>query len=276
MPLSDELEALAIASAMTLVAIAAMFVPIWYFEHRQGASTGRYASRSFVHDVAYSVFYASGLSNLIGTAWLASGAARLEFLDWKLLAGLPTLVAAFLFWILSDLFLYWVHRAQHAIPWLWRLHSIHHTAESLTFVTAHRVHPLENLWQNTVSVAPLLILGAPPKLWVPVAMLQSFFDAVQHAELDWTYGPFYRVFVSPVFHRIHHSRERREHDRNFSKVLSAWDHLFGTASSRRTPPARVGVDGMRPEPTLAGQVIGPFRRAPSASTAAQTVDASAR
>ena len=141
MPLSDELEALAIASAMTLVAIAAMFVPIWYFERRQGASTGRYTSRSFVHDVAYSVFYASGLSNLIGTAWLASGAARLEFLDWKLLAGLPTLVAAFLFWILSDLFLYWVHRAQHAIPWLWRLHSIHHTAESLTFVTAHRVHP---------------------------------------------------------------------------------------------------------------------------------------
>ena len=167
MPLSDELEALAIASAMTLVAIAAMFVPIWYFEHRQGASIGRYTSRSFVHDVAYSVFYASGLSNLIGTAYLASGATRLEFLEWKLLAGLPTLVAAFLFWILSDLFLYWVHRAQHAIPWLWRLHSVHHATESLTFVTAHRVHPLENLWQNTVSVAPLLILGAPPKLWVP-------------------------------------------------------------------------------------------------------------
>jgi sterol desaturase/sphingolipid hydroxylase (fatty acid hydroxylase superfamily) len=258
--------------AQSVATIAVLFVPIWYLERRQGASASRYRSRHFAHDVAYAVFYRSGICAMLGAAYLASGAAtHLDMFRWELLAGTPPLVAGLVYWVLNDLVLYWVHRAQHAIPWLWQFHSVHHATERLTFVTATRIHPIENLWQNTVQVLPLLILGLPPKLWVPIAIFQSFFDAVQHAELNWTYGPLYRVFVSPVFHRIHHSTERRHFDQNYAKVLSVWDHIFGTASPERVPPVAVGVAGMPSEPTLAGQFVGPFLRI--AGSKSQTRDA---
>src|SRR5215207_7116688 len=33
--------------------------------------------------------------------------------------------------LLSDLFVYWGHRLQHRVGFLWRFHSIHHSAEHL-------------------------------------------------------------------------------------------------------------------------------------------------
>src|SRR5688572_5926512 len=148
--------------------LGAMTVPVWYFERRQGASASRYLNRHFAHDLAYMVFYRSGIFSLLGLAYLASGAkARFEYFHWDVLLGLPTFVAAVLSWILMDLVFYWVHRAQHAVPWLWQFHSVHHTTESMTLLTGFRVHPLENLWHNTVGVLPLVMLGVPPRVWVP-------------------------------------------------------------------------------------------------------------
>lgn len=33
--------------------------------------------------------------------------------------------------VLSDFCIYWAHRLQHKVPFLWRFHSIHHSAEHL-------------------------------------------------------------------------------------------------------------------------------------------------
>ena len=33
----------------------------------------------------------------------------------------------------------------HRIPFLWRFHQIHHSAEVLTPLTFHRIHPVESL-----------------------------------------------------------------------------------------------------------------------------------
>jgi sterol desaturase/sphingolipid hydroxylase (fatty acid hydroxylase superfamily) len=70
------------------------------------------------------------------------------------LAGIPTLLPAAAeqpYWLqfvevllLSELAGYWVHRLSHQIPWLWRFHAVHHTAEELDWVAAHRQHPLES------------------------------------------------------------------------------------------------------------------------------------
>jgi sterol desaturase/sphingolipid hydroxylase (fatty acid hydroxylase superfamily) len=36
------------------------------------------------------------------------------------------------------------------------------------------------------------------------------------------------LLVTPDMHRIHHSRERKEHDTNFGFALSVWDRIFKT------------------------------------------------
>jgi hypothetical protein len=106
----------------------------------------------------------------------------------------------------------------------------------------------------------LIVLGVPPTWWFPLTLVRGFLAAVQHTELDWSYGPFYRIVVSPVFHRLHHSSARADFDSNYSQLFCIWDYMFGTANPARTPPTSVGVAGLPPEPTLAGQLWGPFRR----------------
>jgi len=36
------------------------------------------------------------------------------------------------------------------------------------------------------------------------------------------------VLATPAMHRVHHSRELPETDRNYSNIFSFWDRLFGT------------------------------------------------
>ena len=80
--------------------------------------------------------------------------------------------------------------------------------------------------------------GVPPTWWLPFSLARGFLASVQHTELDWSYGPLYPILVSPVFHRLHHSRDRRDFDSNYSQLFCIWDYLFGTANPSRTPRCR--------------------------------------
>src|SRR5690242_18400889 len=46
-------------------------------------------------------------------------------------AAQPWLLQAFEVILLSDFFIYWGHRIQHRVGFLWRFHAIHHSAEHL-------------------------------------------------------------------------------------------------------------------------------------------------
>jgi sterol desaturase/sphingolipid hydroxylase (fatty acid hydroxylase superfamily) len=244
-----------------LLPLVAMFVLIWYFERRQGSDTSRYRRRPFGHDVAYAWFYNSGAFRLLGASLVYDALQdRLGFMRLELLEGLPIPVVGFVYLVITDLANYWVHRAEHAIPVLWRFHSVHHASDEINFLTAYRVHPVSRLLYGVSEVVLLILLGVPPAWWLPFALVRGFLAAVQHTNLDWSYGPLYPIVVSPVFHRLHHSRSRRDFDSNYSQLFGVWDHLFGTANPARTPPVAVGVEGQPAEPTLMGQLVGPFRR----------------
>jgi sterol desaturase/sphingolipid hydroxylase (fatty acid hydroxylase superfamily) len=244
-----------------LLPLIATFILIWYFERRQGSDMSRYGRRHFVHDVAYAWFYNSGAFQMLGAS-LIYGAVQdqLSFMQLGLLEGLPIVVMGLLYLLIGDFFNYWVHRAEHSIPLLWKFHSVHHASEEINFLTAYRVHPFSRLLFGITEVILLILLGVPPTWWLPFALARGFLASVQHTDLDWSYGRLYPILVSPVFHRLHHSRDRRDFDSNYSQLFGIWDHLFGTANPSRTPPVAVGVEGQPPEPTLVGQLLGPFRR----------------
>lgn len=271
------LGATAANTVQALLPIVAMFVAIWYFERRQGSDTSRYVRRHFAHDVAYALFYNSGAFNLLGASLIyAAVQDQLGFMGLGLLEGLPIVVVGFLYVVTTDLVSYWVHRAEHAIPFLWQFHSVHHASEEISFLTAYRVHPFSRLLWGISEVILLIVLGVPPTWWLPFTLVRGFLASVQHTDLDWSYGRLYPLVVSPVFHRLHHSRDRRDFDSNYSQLFCIWDYLFGTANPSRLPPIAVGVEGLRPEPTLMGQFWGPFRRinrrgiAPERSTGSPT------
>jgi len=40
--------------------------------------------------------------------------------------------------ILADLVQYWVYRMFHQIPWLWKFHAVHHSAEVMDWMAGKR------------------------------------------------------------------------------------------------------------------------------------------
>jgi len=238
------------------------FLAVLLFEGRGGADTSRYRSRHFINDVAYTLFYRGGFYNVLMLAVVTNAlGSRLDVLRLDLLRGLPWYVGLTIFWVAGDFAMYWWHRFQHANRFLWALHSVHHSQEELNLFTASRRHPLENLMLDVLIFFVLfnLILGIPTQGWMPLAAIITSLTAIQHAQLDWRFGPLYRLVVSPHFHSFHHSASPEHLNANFGFLFSFWDYLFGTAVRQRDRPTRYGVDGIDYGESLARQLVSPFK-----------------
>jgi len=220
---------------------------------------GRYRSRGFVNDLAYSFFYQGGIYTLfIYVPVFSALQKQLSMFDLHVLTNLPATWAFLVFWLTTDFLGYWLHRMQHTVPFFWAFHSIHHAPARITFATSSRNHPLDQFMANAILFIPILILGAPKTVWVPMLLVHAALEMLQHTAVPWKFGPLYRVVVSPIFHNLHHSSDPTEYNGNYAKILSIWDFVFGTAVVRDELPARFGIDGMEIPETVSGQLLTPF------------------
>lgn len=144
--------------------------------------------------------------------------------------------------LLLDMTIYWQHRLMHVLPWLWRLHRVHHTDVALDVTSGLRFHPLEILFSLAVKVSVVLVLGAPAVAVLVFEVLLSSFSLFTHTNFAIPTGVdrvLRALVVTPDMHRIHHSVLREEHDRNYGFNLSCWDHLF---ASYRDQPGQSQAD----------------------------------
>ncbi|MEO7208314.1 MAG: sterol desaturase family protein [Steroidobacteraceae bacterium] len=171
--------------------------------------------------------------------------------------------------LLLDMTIYWQHRLMHAVPWLWRLHRLHHTDLALDASSGVRFHPMEILFSLAVKVGAVLLLGAPPAAVLAFEILLSSFSLFTHANIAIAAGVdcvLRWLVVTPDMHRIHHSVLREEHDRNFGFSASWWDRLFGSyrdAPSQPQAQLKLGLDEFREdsEQRFAALLTQPFRNA---------------
>jgi sterol desaturase/sphingolipid hydroxylase (fatty acid hydroxylase superfamily) len=150
--------------------------------------------------------------------------------------------------VIGDLSVYIVHRFMHRSKSLWALHSVHHSAETLSPVTLLRVHPLE-LVINTLR--SLVVFGLLAGLFgylsrhqvTPVTLLGVnavtflFFASganLRHSHVQLAYWPgLEHLLISPRQHQIHHSSAPEHHHRNFGSKFALWDWMFGTLETSR-------------------------------------------
>ena len=130
---------------------------------------------------------------------------------------------------LLDLLQYWIHWSFHRVSWLWRVHQVHHSDPDYDVSTAARFHPLEVLYSQGIRFAAIAVL-APPAAGVFAAELLTVIlnlSAHANASLPGRIENIGRsVFVTPDLHRIHHSREVADQNRNLGQTFSWWDRLF--------------------------------------------------
>lgn len=218
-------------------------------------------SRRFLHDVAYWFYYRLGIHYFL---FLAATYAVLYSLlpatRVSLIKDLPFALQALVYFVVVDFFVYWIHRAQHRFAWLWVFHATHHSQTHLTFATSQRVHPVDHLIQDILMFIPLWLLGFNEAAWIPLYLASELTLALQHTRIPWTYGPIYRVLVSPVFHQYHHSIAPEHHHTNFAGIFSFWDRIFGTeAQLEKGRQLEFGVEGV-PDDSLWRSVATPFQQ----------------
>ncbi len=148
-----------------------------------------------------------------------------------LFAGLPFWLAVPSGVLLLDLAIYLQHRVFHAVPWLWRLHRMHHADTEFDTTTGLRFHPIEILLSMAIKIAVVVALGLPAVAVLVFEILLNATALFSHGNLRLPPvldARLRRVLVTPDMHRVHHSVLRDETDSNFGFCLAWWDRLFGT------------------------------------------------
>jgi sterol desaturase/sphingolipid hydroxylase (fatty acid hydroxylase superfamily) len=144
-----------------------------------------------------------------------------------------------LYLVVLDFFNYWVHRGQHQFEWWWRLHSLHHAQRQMTMWSDNRNHLLDDLVRDVLMVLLAQLIGVAPGQFVAITAFTQLSESFQHANLRLWFGRVgERLWVSPRFHRLHHSvglghesaGKNTLGGANFGVLLPWWDMLFGTAN----------------------------------------------
>lgn len=177
----------------------------------------------------------SGIA-LVGNGVLASSLGIVQFTT----ISNPVIGCA-VYFVLGNLVYYWVHRAQHS-RLLWPLHRMHHSAGEMTLLTAFRHNIFSEPMFKFAQAVPMSLLMVPDDAILIAAYIATLHTFLHHCNWTSDWGWFGRwLLVSPLHHRLHHSRNPDHYGTNFGTML-LWDHLFGTF---RQPPAEalpLGVD----------------------------------
>lgn len=192
-------------------------------------------------------------------AWAADNgyglAHRLNWTGW-----LSTLLLLVLF----DGWMYLWHRANHAVPLLWRFHRMHHSDTNVDVTTASRFHPGEIFLSSLARmvVVPLLGMSVAHLLLYELVLLPVVQFHHSNVALPERWDRWLRlIIVSPNMHRVHHSNWQPETDSNYSSVLSVWDRLFGSFRWREnTRTLAYGLEGWEGEKrhTVPSLLLTPF------------------
>jgi sterol desaturase/sphingolipid hydroxylase (fatty acid hydroxylase superfamily) len=153
------------------------------------------------------------------------------------LAGWPLVYGAAIYLVLMDLGEYLFHRAQHALPWLWRMHTVHHSDPCMSALTAERHFWGDALIKGLTIWPVVAMLTHPSAAIVGIYSAASLYHAFVHANLPVSYGRLSWLVNSPAYHRIHHSREPQDSGANFSALLPIFDVLSGSYRRPRHTPA---------------------------------------
>ncbi|WP_395024711.1 sterol desaturase family protein [Comamonas odontotermitis] len=141
------------------------------------------------------------------------------------------------YYLVYDCVYYWMHRAQHAVPWWWAMHSMHHSQRQMSCWSNDRSNYVDGMLQSIILASVGLVMGVEVSEFAWLSLLSELVQNFSHANvalrLGWVGRLGERLFVGPRFHRNHHmlrDPERPErHNCNFGQVLPWWDQLFGTA-----------------------------------------------
>ncbi|MBS0199513.1 MAG: sterol desaturase family protein [Proteobacteria bacterium] len=241
MPDAREIAGYFLLTAIQVAVIALILRPmesLWPVEHWQDR-------RSTVIDRSYTLIKVFGVLPLFTYAVLAplgnllgggsddpAGIVSVQGLvPWL---GQHSVLLFLVYYAIQDFTYYVIHRLQHAIPWWWALHSLHHSQRQVSCWTNDRDHYLDDLLEALIVAGVAVVIGVSPVEYALIVLSGELLQNLSHANVRLRFGPLLDKFVvDPRYHRLHHMRvdpgRPTLHACNYALVFPLWDIVFGTA-----------------------------------------------
>ncbi|TKC92593.1 sterol desaturase family protein [Trinickia terrae] len=229
-------------------------------------------------NVVYSVFYTALLQaahplTAACSVWLVGalggGLVTLQSHGWCAIASFVVMVLTF------DLLEYLFHRLEHSVPFLWRMHELHHSARAYNVTITQRHYWTEGLIKSAL-LYPIagMLFKVESHIVVLAFVVFTINNYYVHLNARFSIGRFATWINSPQYHRIHHSRRPEHLNKNFAQMLPLWDRLFGTiwVPGPHEWPATGLADEAEPQ-SFAQALMWPWRerRAKSVPVGGKTV-----
>lgn len=157
--------------------------------------------------------------------------------------------------VLSDFLIYWAHRLQHNVPFLWRFHKVHHTAEHLDWLASHREHPIDSIYTIGLINLPAFIMGFSLESIAGIIAFRGIWAIYIHSNVRLPIGKLKMVIGAPELHHWHHSLDKKVG--NYANISPLMDILFGTYICPDKEPEKFGITEKHPK-SYVGQLIEPL------------------
>ena len=145
----------------------------------------------------------------------------------KQVGSLPFVLQVLLGLLIIDISLWIRHGFVH--KWFWSFHAVHHSAAELSWMTTHRLHPLDQIAMSLIDCLVLYIIGFSAEGMACAIIIKDLNNLFVHSNVVLDYPkPWKYIFVSPNMHRWHHATEKEAHDTNFCVVFAFIDYFMGT------------------------------------------------
>jgi alkylglycerol monooxygenase len=135
-----------------------------------------------------------------------------------------------------DFAFYWEHRLSHTINILWGTHVVHHSSEEYNLSIA-----LRRSWLADVVVIifflPIPMMGFAPETFLTVVVIHNFYQFILHTKAIGKLPAWFSFAMhTPSHHRVHHGKDPKYIDKNFSGVFILYDRIFGTFKEEEEEP----------------------------------------
>ena len=165
-----------------------------------------------------------------GLSWLFDTLTAVAAGWSSFVATWPVAAVAIGYVVFADFTSYWAHRLLHT-RLLWHTHAFHHSSRHLYVLSGLRasfVHILL-LFAGPIAGLSLFTIYEVPQVFAVIAASQVANQHYTHSNIRLPMSRYLEyLFVTPRYHFVHHSTNRRLSNSNYGFLFSIWDRMFGT------------------------------------------------
>lgn len=146
----------------------------------------------------------------------------------EMVASQPLILQFFEIMFVTDFVQYWFHRLFHEIPWLWKFHAVHHSAQKMDWVAGSRMHVFEIVLLRAFTTVPMYFMGYSESALYAYIFFVYLFSVFVHSNIRFHFGFMQYILCTPRFHHWHHGVEKESININYAVHFPILDRVFGT------------------------------------------------